>query len=63
MREGEERVKVMVAEYCINPLDDIGICLNKQKLMYSVLASSLTPIQILMDLWRLWTHFYVSVAG
>ena len=41
----------------------MGISLNKQKLMYKVLAPSIiTPIPILMDLWRLWTHLCVVAA-
>ena len=46
-----------------NPLDAMGICLNKQKLMYKVLAPSSNP-----HIKFLWTyegseHMYVSVAG
>ena len=38
----------------------MGICLNKQTLMYKVLVPSIiTPIPILMDLWRLGTHLCV----
>ena len=43
----------------VNPLTPWGSA-YKQKLMYSVLAPGIiTPIQILMDLWRLWTHLCV----
>ena len=28
----------------LDTLDTVGICLNKQKLMYKVLAPSITPI-------------------
>ena len=35
----------------LNPLDAVEICLNKHKVMYSVLMPSIiTPIQILVDL-------------
>ena len=35
----------------------LGFSLNKQKLMYKVLAPSIiTTILIIVDLWRLWTH-------
>ena len=45
------------------PFDAMGICLNKQKLMYKVLVPSIiipTCIYILMDLWSLWTHLHVG---
>ena len=37
----------------------MGISLNKQKLMYRVLAPSIIAIYILMDLWRLRSHLCV----
>ena len=53
-------IRVSVYHMCfilhdtLNPLDAMGICLNKQKLMYEVLVPSvITP---LMDLW---THLCV----
>ena len=47
----------------INPLEAIGICLDKQKFMYSVLAPSIiTPILYSHGLLKALDKF-VSVAG
>ena len=57
----EYSCSMIVAHLVINPLDAIGIFLNKQNFIYRVLASSIiTPYKLL---WRLWTHLHVCVRG
>ena len=49
----------------LNPLDAVEICLNKHKVMYSVLMPSIITPTVYKFLWtyRGSGHIYVSVAG